>query len=90
MSDCTCRKDIEAKLLERFKTNAPDATDHGVELAGYSFALMGNKMVSRPTMPIRASAMHPLKKGGAKLKKSEQSMFFNFCPFCGVKFEVPA
>ena len=85
MSDCTCREDIEAKLLDRFKTNVPDATDHSVSLDGYGLVIVENTMLSKPYMPIRVSAMHPVKKGGARLKKSQQSMFFSYCPFCGVK-----
>lgn len=85
MSECTCKADIEAKFLERFKEQQPEATDHGVELAGYGLCVVGNALKAFPCMPVRLSALHPLKKGGTKLKKSESSMFFSYCPFCGIK-----
>lgn len=85
MSTCNCKSELEAALLERFKTNAPEATDHGVELAGYSFVIVANTMHSVPYMEVRTSAMHPLKKGGTRLKKGTTNMFFTYCPFCGKK-----
>lgn len=87
MSTCNCKTELEAKLLERFKTNAPDATDHGVELIGYSFVIVGNTLTHMPYMEVRTSSMQPLKKGGSKLKKGTTNMFFTYCPFCGTKVQ---
>ena len=83
MSECTCRTDIEAKLLERFKESSPEATDHSVSLQGYGLVIIENRMESRPCMQIKTTASYPLKKGGSKVKESTQSMMFNYCPFCG-------
>lgn len=82
---CNCKSDLEAKLLERVKAAAPDATDHSAELAGYGLAVVDNAMLQIPFMEVRTSAMHPVKKGGTKLKKSTLNMFFSYCPFCGVR-----
>lgn len=87
---CECKQDIEKRLLERFKGQEPDAKDHGVELSGYTFVIIGNKMESRGYMPIHVTAEHPLKKGGFKYKKQTQNMVFTYCPFCGVKYEAEA
>lgn len=83
MSHCTCKKDIETRLLERFKGSSPEASDHSVELQGYGLVIVENKMESRPCMPFKMAASYPLKKGGSKVKTSTQSMIFNYCPFCG-------
>lgn len=80
---CNCRKEIEAKLLERFKTKCPDASGYKVELQGYGFAIVDNALVMRPYMPYQLGAEFPLKKGGSKWKKETGSFVFNFCPFCG-------
>lgn len=84
---CNCKKDIETRLLERFKAQEPDAKDHSVELQGYGLALLENNLLSIPCMPFKTSANFPLKKGGSKVKSQTASMYFNFCPFCGEKIE---
>jgi hypothetical protein len=83
--NCNCKEEIEAKLTERLKEQLPAGTDHGTELQGYGFTLGGNAMQVRGFIPVNQSAMVPLKSGAMKLKKSSLSMFFSFCPFCGVK-----
>jgi len=83
--NCTCKKDLEEKLTERFKNESPDATGHSVELSGYGFVIIENTMKTRGYMDVKAKADFPLKKGGWKHKIQTQNMFFSFCPFCGVK-----
>lgn len=83
---CKCKKDIEARLLARFKETAPEATDHSIVLTGYALVIEGNSLLQRPCMEIRASASFPLKKGGSKAKVIRENMIFNYCPFCGVKY----
>ncbi len=87
MTDCTCKKDIEQKLLERFKAQQPDATAHEASLQGYGFGIdpTGNRMVLRGFLPYRTTAVFPLKKGGSKSKTTTGNMYFSYCPFCGVK-----
>ena len=80
---CDCKKDIEAKLLERFVEQTPAAEGHKVKLQGYGL-IFGAAASERAYMPIEATASHLLKKGGMKSKTTKQNMFFNFCPFCGV------
>ena len=82
---CDCREDIEAKLLARFKEQAPDAKEHAAELKGYGMVIR-EKIVTIGCMPIEMTAEHPLKNGGFKRKIDRQSMFFNYCPFCGKKY----
>ena len=80
---CDCKSDIEAKLLERFKSQAPDGQNHAVALGGYGLCLEGNKMSYRPYVEVSTSADMPKKSGGWTLKRSKMNMFFRFCPFCG-------
>ena len=87
MNTCNCRKDIEAKLLERFKLSAPDASEHGVTLQGYSLVIETAGLFSKPVMPYKTSAIYPLKKGGTKLKTVTGNMILNYCPFCGARLE---
>ena len=82
---CKCKTELEATLLERFKTHYPDASAHGVELTGYGFVSVANTLQIRGFMPVEAAADFKLKKGGVKSKTIKQNMFFSFCPFCGVK-----
>lgn len=82
---CTCKKDIEGRLLARFKEAAPEASGHSVVLAGYALVLHENSLLQKPYMEIRVSAAFPLKKGGTKPKVVRENMIFSYCPFCGVK-----
>ncbi len=84
---CECKTDIEQKLLARFKEQAPEAAEHETELMGYSIALDSEmNMSQKGCMTIEAKAVFPLRKGGTKARKINQTMFFTFCPFCGVKY----
>lgn len=83
---CECKKDIEERLLARFKETAPEASGHSTVLTGYALVLQGNSLLQKPCMEIKAKASFPLKKGGAKEKTITENMIFNYCPFCGVKF----
>ena len=83
--NCTCKADIEAKLLDAFKAEVPTAVDHSVELKGYLFAIEGNTMVIRPSTTVERFAKVPAKSGGTKSKRSTLNMVFSFCPFCGAK-----
>ena len=84
---CNCKHDIETRLTERFKEQAPEARSHAVKLTGYGLMLEGNTLKSKPHMPIELRAIHPLKKGGEKEKTEKSFMVFNFCPFCGVSLK---
>jgi len=81
---CNCKKELEEKLTERFKGASPEAADHSVKLQGYGFVIIGNTMKHRGYMEYKTFANVTLKKGGLKSKKTTGSMFFSFCPFCGV------
>jgi len=83
--NCNCREETEAKLVELLKETTPEAHSHKAELQGYGFTIIGNKMESRGFMEVKTSAVHQLKKGGEKAKTKTMSMFFSYCPFCGVK-----
>lgn len=80
---CTCREDIEEKLLERFKEQAPEAQEHSVSLQGYNMYLVGNGLVTYPSMKFETTALFPLKKGGTKKKTTDLMIRCNYCPFCG-------
>ena len=82
---CDCRKNIEDRLLTRFKEQEPTAREHAVSLKGYAF-ILGEEVQEKGVMQIEATAKFPLKKGGEKLRATKQSMIFSYCPFCGVKY----
>lgn len=82
---CDCKKDIEEKLLARFKEQSPEATGHEASLKGYAL-IFGNKLEQKGCMQLEVVADFPLKKGGMKSKKQTQNMIFNYCPFCAVKY----
>lgn len=82
---CTCKKDLEEKLLTRFKEMTPEASGHEASLNGYAL-IFGEKLEQKGYMTLSTEAAFPLKKGGTKNKKQTQNMIFTFCPFCGVKY----
>lgn len=82
---CNCKKDIEEKLLTRFKEASPEASGHEVSLTGYAL-IFGDKLEQKGFMTISTQAIFPLRRGGSKAKKQTQNMVFTFCPFCGVKY----
>lgn len=86
---CNCQNDIEAKLLERFKAQAPVAKSHNADLRGYTF-VFGEKVVSKGCMQAELSAEHPLKKGGFRPKTERVTIVFTYCPFCGKKYDEAA
>ena len=93
---CDCKEKLEAKYLELFKKKQAGADEHKAELAGYGFALNRETGVVEmaPYMPVSASYLHTFKNGNQKTKKLTDSLFFNYCPFCGEKIregvKVPA
>lgn len=82
--NCTCNRDIEAKLLDQLKEETPTGVDQAVSLSGYGFVLVDNRMTIRPYTVVNRSVMLP-KKGseGWRQKRSTMNMFFSFCPYCG-------
>lgn len=88
---CNCKVDIEAKLATRFREQQPQANNHRAELIGYSIAI-GKESLSMfliGQMPIELVGDFPAKKASPlKRRKFKQIMFFNYCPFCGEKYEV--
>ena len=83
---CDCRKDIEQRLLDRFKDQYPDAQNHGATLMGYTYIIEDLGITTKGFMPIELNAQHPLKKGGVKAKTMRSNMIFTFCPFCGERY----
>ena len=82
---CNCKKEIEKKLIERYRETAPEASGHEAELTGYTL-IIGDELKTKGCMPIKLRAKFPLKKGGDKERTSTQNMIFTFCPFCGQKY----
>lgn len=84
---CNCHKDIESKLLARFKDQVPQSKYHVARLSGYTLIIKDSGIVEKGCMPIELAADHPLKKGGYKHKVERSNMIFTYCPFCGEKYE---
>lgn len=84
---CDCHSKIEKRLLDRFKELAPEAKNHQVMLTGYTL-LLGKSLCEIGFMELKATAEHPLKKGGFKEKTSKENMLFNYCPFCGKSYKA--
>ena len=84
---CECKKDIESRLLERFKEQSPEATDHPLALQGYGLAIMNGLVKSLPFMSAKQTATFKTAAGGVKKKAQIINMTFNFCPFCGEKID---
>lgn len=79
---CNCRETIEAKVLEAFKKEAPEAKDHKVEISGYVF-ILEPVIETRQTCQVERSASFPLKKGGSRIIRRPLNLMFSNCPFCG-------
>ena len=84
MMSCNCRKEMEAKLVEYTQTQVPAATQMKVALQGYSYSL-GSQLLERSSMPYKATFTVPKKDGTPRAMTKTGNMFFNYCPFCGVK-----
>jgi hypothetical protein len=84
---CDCRKEIEGKLLERFKEQAPEAKGHSLTLKGYAL-IFGDTLKEKGFMELETEAEFPTKKGGIRKKKTRQNLIFTFCPFCGERYEL--
>lgn len=85
---CDCKKEIETKLIARFKEQRPEATDHNTALQGYAFLIDGGRPPQKGRMEIKSTAIFPLKTGGSKAKTISENMVFTFCPFCGTKYDT--
>lgn len=82
---CTCKEDLEAKLLAQYISAEPKADGHGVELKGYTF-VMGEKISIKGKMDIQYSASFVV-RGERKQRKKTGTMIFTYCPFCGQKYD---
>ena len=83
--NCNCKKELEEKLTQNFKNANPEAVEHGSVIDGYGFLFVANGMEQRGFMEVKSTANFPLKNGNMKVKTLKQSMFFSYCPFCGIK-----
>lgn len=79
---CTCRENLEEKLLAKFKEDNPDSIDHRIELAGYSF-VFGETLEERAVMTFNSSHVVTAKNGNKREKKDKHSLLCRYCPFCG-------
>lgn len=82
---CDCKTTMEARLLEYFKGQQPDASDHKVELQGYGITF-GQKMDLRAYMNVATTCSRTAKATGRVVeKKGAFPMFATYCPFCGTR-----
>jgi hypothetical protein len=88
---CTCKKDLEAKLLEVFQNKEPSAANHEAKLQGYTFVFTDdNRMKLQGCMQANLKACYTAKNGNQRDKTTKTSMLFTYCPFCGVAYDKPA
>lgn len=83
---CKCKVEIEAKLLEHYRTQQPDHMSHEVTMEGYGYTL-GDRVGYRPFMPVRIESQRLIKGGGTRKTTARSRMFFSFCPFCGASLD---
>lgn len=86
---CTCKGDIEAKLLAQYFVLHPKATGHKVALQGYGFTRDGYSLRLQPFMKFKASADHPTATGSSRHRAEVGVMHFSYCPFCGQSIKSP-
>lgn len=85
---CNCKSEIEAKFLEKVKTDLPESTNHGLEMTGYTLLIEDNTMKLRGFMPVEIKHTVKNKKTGLdRVKKDKTSVLFTYCPFCGVPYK---
>lgn len=82
---CDCKEELEAKLLVNFTEAHPEAQDHKTGLGGYGLVMTGNTLEVLGYMPVESTFRYTTRAGALKAKTVKQSMFFSYCPFCGVK-----
>lgn len=75
---CNCVRDNEKRLAEHYGKQL--GVPAKAEAKGVAIVL-GSTLSERPYMPYAIKADKP---GFKSAKGKEISMFFNFCPFCGV------
>lgn len=80
---CECRKEIEARLLARFKEQNPSSANHKVRLTGYTMLFGSDHLEERAAGLFIANHDVTAKNGNVRNRRIEQSMLFNYCPFCG-------
>jgi hypothetical protein len=85
---CSCKSEIEAKLLSYFKEAEPKATRHEVELQGYGLAMVGSNVKGMGYMNAQMVADYPSPGASVRRRRKQQKMAFSYCPFCGTKVEA--
>lgn len=82
---CNCEKELRAALLQKLEEMHPEATDHYVNLPDYTLVL-GNPSRWVGKMRVDMTVVVPMRKNSElyKSKKIKHSLFFSYCPFCGV------
>lgn len=85
---CTCKADLETKVVERLKEEYPEGENHAASLdANYLYAMDDFGMLGR--MEFDNEVFTKTKKGTMRKLKPKLSMAFTFCPFCGVPYKEP-
>lgn len=85
---CDCENRIKAGLLEKTQKEHPKSSNGKINLEGYGTGI--NEAMDLKTiafMPYSYSADFLVKNGGVRRKTIKSRMIFNYCPFCGVRYE---
>ena len=86
---CNCQQEVAVRMLERFKKNKPELTDHHLRLDGYVLTVMDDTWVSIGAMPVVCTGKFLTKKLVEKTSKTTAQMLFSYCPFCGTRYSEP-
>lgn len=85
---CDCESEVEGRLLESLKQKYPESQNGTISLDGYGIGISESmNFITIAFMGISYSADFPLKRGGVKRKSIKSRLTFNFCPFCGKRYE---
>lgn len=85
---CDCVKQLEERLLERFKENHNDyEQEPKVIIENKTLMLVGKKSYTSLTSQGRFEYVRKTRTGHLSRKKEKFNIAYKYCPFCGQPYE---
>lgn len=84
---CNCVPQYQGLLVERYKKDNPTHFDVRSQVQGIYATIIGNTLVNRGHADVKFTSKYPNKAGVIRDKTFTSSVAFNYCPFCGEKFD---